>query len=327
MSKSAKTKIKDAVDLLIALEITPTKDTNRRWERLGLALLGCANLKPVSKWTDAANESESKHKITTRQMIEFWNKHYGQKLSRGSYDDVKRQELDVLIVAGVVSESAGNPDANYNDPTRGYAISKTAGEILKSFGRPDWEEKLGEFKKVAGSLKVRINKNREKIFVQIKTPDGTSLELDQGPHNQLQKEVVESFLPQFVPDALLLYVGDAKNKSLFLDEDYLRKLGMNDLAHARLPDVVAYSPARAWIILIEAVHSANPVDHIRHLQMEKSMGTCKVPRVYVSAFANRASFRKWVCDISWETEVWLSDEPTHLIHFNGDKFLGPYTGG
>jgi len=29
-------------------------------------------------------------------------------------------------------------------------------------------------------------------------------------------------------------------------------------------------------------------------------------------------------DISWETEVWVAESPTHLIHFNGERFLGPY---
>jgi hypothetical protein len=29
--------------------------------------------------------------------------------------------------------------------------------------------------------------------------------------------------------------------------------------------------------------------------------------------------------ISWETEVWVADSPTHMIHFNGERFLGPYT--
>ena len=28
--------------------------------------------------------------------------------------------------------------------------------------------------------------------------------------------------------------------------------------------------------------------------------------------------------IAWETEVWIADEPDHMIHYNGERFLGPY---
>jgi len=39
---------------------------------------------------------------------------------------------------------------------------------------------------------------------------------------------------------------------------------------------------------------------------------------------NRQSLREWLVEISWETEVWLTDAPDHLIHFNGDRFFGPH---
>jgi hypothetical protein len=33
---------------------------------------------------------------------------------------------------------------------------------------------------------------------------------------------------------------------------------------------------------------------------------------------------RYLGDIAWETEVWVADAPSHLIHFNGERFLGPY---
>jgi hypothetical protein len=33
---------------------------------------------------------------------------------------------------------------------------------------------------------------------------------------------------------------------------------------------------------------------------------------------------KYLRDISWETEVWIAESPDHMIHFNGERFLGPY---
>jgi type II restriction enzyme len=321
---SAQKKIDQAYQLLDAIGVPVEKQTARRRKRWCMALLGAANLKPRTPWKKAAIAGETDHNITTREMIEFWNRHYGEDLSRGSYDDVKRKDLDVLMVAGVVTGSAGNIDANPNDPTRGYAVTKEAADLLQTFGTNEWPAAVEEFKKIAGTLRDRFNKGRVRKSIVIKTPSGKSLKLNQGDHNILQKQIVELFLPQFVPDAVLLYVGDATNKSLFMDESKLEKLGFFELSHEMLPDVVAYSPKRNWIILIEAVHSANPIDHVRHLQMEESTKKCTAPCVYVSAFKDRASFRKWILEISWETEVWLAEEPEHLIHFNGDKFLGPY---
>ena len=51
---------------------------------------------------------------------------------------------------------------------------------------------------------------------------------------------------------------------------------------------------------------------------------CDAAPIFVSAFPDRAEFRKHVADIAWETEVWIASDPDHLIHFNGEKFLGPW---
>jgi type II restriction enzyme len=270
-TKAVRSRIDEAVALLDAIEIPVSSMTPRRRERLAMALLGAANLKPTTPWQKAAIVGVSRHNITTRQMIDYWNSHYGESLSSGSYDDVKREELDVLVIAGVVAGSAGNPNANANanDPTRGYAITELAAPVLLSFGSKEWDRCVTEFVKAAGSLTERFNKHRTKASVEITTPNGETLVLSQGPHNVLQKQIIEEFFPQFVPDAVLLYVGDATNKLLFKHDEKLTELGFFELSHETLPDVVAYSPSKNWIILVEAVHSANPIDKVRHLQMEE----------------------------------------------------------
>ncbi|MBC7820698.1 MAG: hypothetical protein IAG10_27755 [Planctomycetaceae bacterium] len=34
--------------------------------------------------------------------------------------------------------------------------------------------------------------------------------------------------------------------------------------------------------------------------------------------------RSVLSHISWETEIRIAEPPDHLIHFNGERFLGPY---
>ena len=50
----------------------------------------------------------------------------------------------------------------------------------------------------------------------------------------------------------------------------------------------------------------------------------KAGLVYVTAFPNRSIMGRYLPEIAWETEVWVADAPSHLIHFNGVRFLGPY---
>ena len=85
-----------------------------------------------------------------------------------------------------------------------------------------------------------------------------------------------------------------------------------------------FDSSRKWLFLIEAVTSHGPVNPKRHAEIEAVLAGCSVERVYITAFLNRADFRMYAADIAWETEVWIAENPGHMIHFNGPKFLGPY---
>jgi type II restriction enzyme len=50
---------------------------------------------------------------------------------------------------------------------------------------------------------------------------------------------------------------------------------------------------------------------------------CKAGKIYVTAFPDFAELNKHSSNIAWETEVWVVDFPEHMIHFNGDRFIGP----
>ncbi len=39
---------------------------------------------------------------------------------------------------------------------------------------------------------------------------------------------------------------------------------------------------------------------------------------------NEAAAYTLLAQIAWESEVWIAEEPMHMIHFNGERFLGPY---
>ena len=91
-----------------------------------------------------------------------------------------------------------------------------------------------------------------------------------------------------------------------------------------MPDVVVYDSRRNWLVLIEAVTSAGPVDGKRRKELKELFAGSTAGLVFVTAFTSRDTMRSFLAHISWETEVWIAEAPDHLIHFNGERFLGPY---
>ena len=301
--------------------------TDRGRERVALALLAVAHLRPKDPWSAAKShlDDATVHAMRSREVLQFRVEHYGEKLADASYDDVRRKDLVVLVNAGIVAGSARDAAADMNDGTRGNALTPEALRLLRAFRTPTWDDELAKFRAIQGGIQDRLAKMREMKKVPVNLPGGQVLRLSPGPHNEIQRAVIEEFLSRFSRNPQILYVGDTENKTLILDEAGLRNIGIEPPRRGdRLPDIVAYEKERNWVFLIEAVHSSNPVSPERHAILSKNSTGCTAGRIFVSAFLTRGDFRKWVADIAWETEVWLADAPDHCIHFDGERFLGPY---
>jgi hypothetical protein len=149
------------------------------------------------------------------------------------------------------------------------------------------------------------------------------LALSLGKHNEVQAAVVKQFAPRFAPGAKLLYLGDTAKKNLFIDDGQLLALDIPITEHDKLPDVVLYDGKRNWLFLIEAVTSHRPMSPKRVFELEKMLTKCQIGKIFVTAFRRFDEFRKYLKEIAWETEVWIAEIPDHIIHYNGDKFLGP----
>lgn len=224
----------------------------------------------------------------------------------------------------ILLKSAKNPDANTNDGTRGFALNPVAAKAVRQFGTPLWKKSVAVFLAGRQTLAQELQRNRELVRIPVQINHGVPLTFSPGKHNLLQKHVIEDFLPIFGFGAEVLYVGDTVNKSLFIDHAGLADIKFFELSHDKLPDVVAYSRAKNWLYLIEAVTTANPITELRRKTLSALTHNCKADVIYITAFPDRETYRKFAKDIAWETEVWIADAPEHMIHFNGDKFLGPY---
>lgn len=319
-----KIKIEQAINILKSIGVNVRKLTGRRRERVAKALLAVAYLVPTNNWYEADScLVGGRPPVTTRQVIRFWNEHYGENIADSSYDDVRRKDLIILVDAGLVAKSAAKPSADINDGTRGYALEPDALNLLRSYGSERWEEQLLIFRAKLNPGD-RLSKAPAYKRVSVKLPTGEEYHLSPGAHNRLQKAIIEEFLERFSPGAEILYVGDAEEKMLHVEKERLKELGIESLSRKTLPDVVAYDAERNWIFLIEAVHSFNPINELRHKALARLVSTSKASPVFVTVFESMKKFASFAKDIDWETEVWIAEEPDHLIHYNGDRFLGPH---
>lgn len=307
-----------AVEILSSVGIPIADKTERSLERMAMAFLAVAGV--TENWKTASDARFLK----TREVINFINQNFDERISSGSYDDIRRKDLKLLLVAGLVLNSSDKPNAATNDPTRGYSLSKDFKELVQTFGTTAWRETLTKFTTDRTALDELLSRHRDISKIPIKLPNGVTLNLSHGKHNDLQKAIIEEFLPRFGHGCEVLYIGDTADKFLYIDEQKLKELNFFELSHEELPDIVAYSSEKKWLYLIEAVHSSGSISEIRMLELKRLTKDCKADIVFVTAFLTKLAFRKWVMEIAWETEVWVAENADHIIHFNGDKFLGPY---
>ena len=299
----------------------PLDTSPRRLERMAMAFLACGDIKEMED-LKIAKDWNSGYSLKTRSIIKFVNEHFNENISSGSYDDIRRKDLKLLTISEVVLRSS--PNSATNDSTRGYSINPTYAELIRDFGSKDWEKTISDRLKNIEPLSLKLKRERTIQKVEVILPSGGELSFSAGEHNDLQKAIIEKFLSRYGNGAEVLYVGDTSDKYLYLEKEKLEKLNFFEISHEELPDVIAYSKKKNWLYLIEAVHSSGPISEIRLLQLQKLTKDCTANIVFVTAFLNRQKFRQFMTDIAWETEVWIADNPDHLIHFNGDKFLGPY---
>lgn len=320
-SEKVKRLINEALHILQSVGVPLAGRRERGLERMATAFLAVAGV--TKSWKEAKGQNDHRH-LKTRDIIRFINEHFEESISPGSYDDIRRKHLRLLVLADLVLNSADNPSAAQNDPKRGYTIAADFKYLLIHYNTEEWEIKLKLFNKNRPSLQDILKRKRDLPKVRVTLPSGHILDFSQGGHNQLQREVIEEFLPRFGYGCEVLYVGDAIDKYLIRQDDKLMELGFFELTHDSLPDIVAYHAEKNWLYLIEAFYSSGPMSEERILELKKALKDCKAELIFVTAFTSKKDFRKNVADIGWESEVWTADNPDHLVHFNGGKFLGPY---
>lgn len=294
-------------------------DAARSNERSALVLLALLGLTPTMRWHDASNPT-----LGTRPIMDWISTHYNKRYAPNTRETIRRFTLHQFVEAALVEANPDEPDRPTNSPDYCYRISPRALALLQTLEQPDFDQRLREYLVDVPGLIEMYARARELHRIPVTFPDGRAVTLSPGGQNPLLKKMVEEFCPVFTPGAQVLYIGDADTKWAVFEEQALASLEVVVDQHGKMPDLVVYMPDKDWLVLMEAASSHGPVDAKRHAELAALFRASTAGLVYVSCFESRKDMRRYLSDIAWETEVWCADNPTHLIHFNGERFLGPY---
>ena len=311
----ARQKIEEALQIVRALGM-PRGQQN---ERSALTLLALLNLKPSGAW--AAVE---KPLMGITPIMEYCREHYGREYAPNTRETFRRQTMHQFVEVGIALYNPDRPDRPVNSPKACYQISAEAFAVIQTFGTDAWPAALDAYLAGRETLAAKWAKQGEMQMIPVQVAEGQEITLTPGAHSELIKAIITEFAPRFAPDAEVIYVGDTGDKIGYFQEQRLAELGVTIDQHGKMPDVVLYFGEKDWLLLVESVTSHGPVDAKRHNELGELFAGATHSLVYVTAFPNRSVMARYLGEISWETEVWCADAPTHLIHFNGERFLGPY---
>ena len=276
-------------------------------------LLAMAGIRQDTSWTNAENEW-----IRIHDIIQFTNTYYGLTYSENSRETFRKQALHHFRNAALVED---NGKAT-NSPNYRYRLTEETLQVIRAFRTSDWQKTVNRFLKYHEKL-VDIYASKKKMTMMPVRINGNDFQFSTGRHNELQKAIIEEFAPRFAPDSECLYVGDTIEKDLVKNVDKLKKVGFEITLHDKMPDVILYREDKDWIYFIESITSVGPMDPKRIVEIESMTKDVKAGKIFISAFLDFGTFKKFSDKLAWETEVWIADMPDHMIHLNGDKFLGP----
>lgn len=294
-------------------------DAERSNERSALVLLALLRLTPTESWAEAANPM-----LGTRAIMDFVRDEYGKDYAPNTRETVRRSTLHQFVEAQLIVQNPDEPKRPVNSPKWNYQVTAEALDTLRAYATDDWQSAIDRYLADLPGLKARYAAAREMDRIPLTLPNGSTFTLTPGGQNVLLKAMVEDFCPRFTPGGQVLYIGDAGDKWALFERETLSSLNVEVDEHGKMPDLVIYLPDRNWLVLLEAASSHGPVDSKRQAELADLFIQSTAGLVYVSCFPDRAEFRKYVDKIAWESEVWCADHPTHMIHYNGERFLGPY---
>ena len=309
-----KSRIDEALQILIELGL-PRAQLN---ERSALTLLALLDLKPTEPWKSAVSPL-----MGITPMMQFMAQHYGKTYKPNTRETVRRQTVHQFLDAALIVANPDNPGRPINSPKTVYQIEESVLELLRTYKTPEWEKSIRTYLASVETLKKRYAQERQLSRIPVMI-EGEVKTLSPGGQNVLIEKIINEFAPRFTPGGKLVYVGDTDEKFAHFNQAALLDLGVTVDSHGKMPDVIIHHLKNNWLVLIEAVTSHGPINPKRKKELETIFANTKIPLVMVTTFLSRKAIVEYLAEIAWETDVWVAEDATHLIHFNGEYLLQAY---
>lgn len=311
--------LNDAADILKSIGM-PASLYN---PRCVMAFAACAEMTPDKKWRSA---SENYH--GTHDIIVFINTYFPNKASldkqgyqENSRETFRDETLKKWVSAGIMETRYGLAS---NSKDNAYRFTAQFAALIRKYGTDEWHDEMERFRLVHPGYEFLLKQVKEFEPGYPVRYEGIELQLDRSPHNKLQKDILDIFVPQFASGAELLYIGDTSNRMLYRNDERLKELGVDVLSEsAKLPDIILYDAAHNRVIFIEAYNSAGEFTYDR-VQKIREYCHCSpmIEVAFITAFPTMKKMLKVFQNIAWDTDIWIVEDGSHMIHKNGDKFLG-----
>ncbi|MBQ6160287.1 MAG: type II restriction endonuclease [Oscillospiraceae bacterium] len=311
--------LEEAASILASIDMP----AHLRNPRCVMTLAACAGLSKQGDWKHTSENYKGTHEI-----IEFINKHFPNKASldtqgyqENSRETFRDETLKKWISAGIMEDK---PGLSTNSKDNAYRFTSQFAALLRSYGTKSWDDALKEYRKTHTSYADILKQAKELQRGYEINFDDYEINLKQTAHNKLQIEVLKTFVPNFTEEAVLLYIADAKERKGKGNEKLRKELGIDIFDKSTLmPDIVLYDKPRKRILFIEAYNSTGEftVDRVNSIK-----ALCHCPPgtevAFITAFWDLKTALRVFSKIAWDTDIWIVEDETHMIHKNGDRFLG-----
>lgn len=312
--------LNEARDILVSIEM-PENLIN---PRSVMTLAALAEISGNKKWRNASEDYHGTHHV-----VKFINENFPNKAgldenpyAENSRETFRKYNIKPWISAGILEPKAGLAT---NDKDNSYRFTSYFAALIRSYGTAMWEEKLKDYKDTHVTYAEYLKQAKKVERDYIAEYEGSNIPLKKSAHNKLQVKILQELIPLVCKEKPeLLYIGDATDRDLWQKDERMKELGINVLSQSgNLPDIILYEQSAKRIIFIEAYHSTGPftLDRVNAI---KALCDCEdgTEAAFITAFDSTAKMLKNYKDVAWDTEMWAADEPTHLVHKNGDKFIG-----
>lgn len=294
-------------------------DSERSNERSALTFLALAHMDEDTAWIDATGEM-----YTTREIMDWIRDRLGTDYAPNTRETIRRFTLHQLIAGGAVDYNADDPNRATNSPKNNYRITPKLLDVVHSIGTKRYEYSVVDFCNQIETWRSQQHESRGMNKVPVSMPDGSICNLSAGGQNVLIKSMVEEFCSRYTPGGEVVYIDDTDKKQDRNSHAVLERFDIKIPEHGKAPDLIVWMQDKEWLLLMEACSTHGPIDVIRKRDLAELFKGAEGHIIYISCFPDRATMRKYLTDLAWETEVWCADDPDHMIHLDGEKFLGPY---